>query len=73
MISVFGAYAFLSMLEMKQMGVGLAAAILIDATVVRLVLLPALLLVLRRPLATMAGNSRQVPVAGETEREPVAV
>jgi uncharacterized membrane protein YdfJ with MMPL/SSD domain len=29
------------MLEFKQMGVGLAAAILIDATIVRAVLLPA--------------------------------
>ena len=31
----------LSMIELKQMGVGLAAAILIDATVIRAVLLPA--------------------------------
>jgi RND superfamily putative drug exporter len=41
MVAVFGIFATLSSLEMKQMGVGLAAAILIDATIVRGVLLPA--------------------------------
>lgn len=47
MVSVFAVFATLSMLEMKQMGIGLSVAILIDATLVRLVLLPALLLKLR--------------------------
>jgi RND superfamily putative drug exporter len=46
MVSVFAIFATLSMLEMKMMGVGLAAAILLDATVVRLVLLPAVLVLL---------------------------
>ncbi|MGH7539559.1 MAG: MMPL family transporter, partial [Gemmatimonadota bacterium] len=41
MVAVFGVFATLSTIEMKQMGVGLATAILIDATVVRAVLLPA--------------------------------
>jgi uncharacterized membrane protein YdfJ with MMPL/SSD domain len=41
MIAVFSIFATLSMLEFKQMGVGLAVAILIDATLVRAVLLPA--------------------------------
>jgi uncharacterized membrane protein YdfJ with MMPL/SSD domain len=41
MVAVFAIFATLGMLEMKQMGVGLAAAILIDATIVRGVLLPA--------------------------------
>ena len=41
MVAVFAIFATLGMLEMKQMGVGLAAAILIDATLVRGVLLPA--------------------------------
>lgn len=44
MVSVFAVFATLGMLEMKQMGVGLSVAILLDATLVRLVLLPALLL-----------------------------
>jgi uncharacterized membrane protein YdfJ with MMPL/SSD domain len=41
MVAVFGIFATLSILDFKQLGVGLAAAILIDATLVRAVLLPA--------------------------------
>ena len=41
MIAVFAVFASLGAIEFKQMGVGLAAAILIDATLVRAVLLPA--------------------------------
>ncbi|HEU0042515.1 MAG TPA: MMPL family transporter, partial [Jiangellaceae bacterium] len=41
MVAVFSIFATLSPLDFKQMGVGLAAAILIDATIVRAVLLPA--------------------------------
>ncbi len=46
MVSVFALFATLSMLEMKMMGVGLSAAILLDATLVRLVILPAVLVLL---------------------------
>ncbi|WP_408897582.1 MMPL family transporter [Nocardioides sp. R1-1] len=46
MVSVFAIFATLSMMEMKMMGVGLSAAILIDATVIRLVVLPAVLVLL---------------------------
>ena len=41
MVLVFAIFATLSMLFFKQFGVGLAVAILIDATIVRAVLLPA--------------------------------
>lgn len=41
MVCVFAVFATLSMLFFKQFGVGLASAILIDATIVRGVLLPA--------------------------------
>ena len=41
MVAVFGIFAALRMLEFKQMGVGLALAVLIDATIIRAVLLPA--------------------------------
>jgi uncharacterized membrane protein YdfJ with MMPL/SSD domain len=41
MVCVFSVFATLQILILKQFGVGLAAAILIDATVVRAVLLPA--------------------------------
>ncbi|HEY9311512.1 MMPL family transporter [Williamsia sp.] len=46
MVSVFALFAAQSMVEMKQMGVGLAVAILLDATIVRLVLLPSILVLL---------------------------
>jgi RND superfamily putative drug exporter len=41
MVFVFGIFATLTAVEFKQMGVGLAVAVLIDATIVRAVLLPA--------------------------------
>ncbi len=41
MVGVFAIFATLSMMIFKQFGVGLAAAILIDATIVRAILLPA--------------------------------
>jgi uncharacterized membrane protein YdfJ with MMPL/SSD domain len=41
MVVVFGMFATESGIEMKELGIGLAAAILIDATIVRAVLLPA--------------------------------
>jgi anti-anti-sigma factor len=41
MVFVFAIFATLSALDFKQMGVGLAAAVLIDATIIRAVLLPA--------------------------------
>jgi uncharacterized membrane protein YdfJ with MMPL/SSD domain len=43
MVAVFGIFAGLSQVSIKQIGVGLAAAILIDATIVRAVLLPAVM------------------------------
>ncbi len=41
MVAVFAVFGTLSMQSMKQMGVGLAVAVLVDATVIRAVLLPA--------------------------------
>lgn len=43
MIVVTGAFAFTGVMPVKQMGVGIAIAILIDATIVRMVLVPALM------------------------------
>jgi RND superfamily putative drug exporter len=48
MVAVFAIFATLSSLEFKQMGVGLAVAILLDATIVRAVLLPATMKLLGR-------------------------
>ncbi len=48
MVAVFAIFATLSTLEIKQMGVGLAVAVLIDATVIRALLLPATMKLLGR-------------------------
>ncbi|WP_183407142.1 MMPL family transporter [Nocardioides marmorisolisilvae] len=68
MVSVFAIFATLSMLEMKMMGVGLSAAILVDATLVRLVLLPAALIL----IGDRAWGRKDTAPAGErvTETEP---
>jgi putative drug exporter of the RND superfamily len=68
MVSVFAIFATLSMLEMKMMGVGLASAILLDATLVRLVMLPAILVL----LGEKAWWPRRPPrPRAEVVREPV--
>jgi uncharacterized membrane protein YdfJ with MMPL/SSD domain len=41
MVGTFAVFALLPLIDMKEMGIGLAAAVLIDATLVRAVLLPA--------------------------------
>jgi len=43
MVAVFAVFGTLDMQSMKQMGIGLAVAVLIDATVIRAVLLPSLM------------------------------
>ena len=59
MVAVFAIFGTLSTLEMKQLGVGLATAVLLDATVVRGVLLPAVLALLGRRAHT---GPRWLPV-----------
>ncbi len=46
MVSVFAIFATLSLLQLKMLGVGLAVAILLDATLIRLVILPAIMILL---------------------------
>jgi uncharacterized membrane protein YdfJ with MMPL/SSD domain len=62
MIGVFAVFATLSLLEFKQLGIGLAAAIAIDATLVRAIALPAAVSLLgdrmRVPRATRPARSR---------------
>jgi RND superfamily putative drug exporter len=48
MVGVFSIFATLSTVDMKQLGVGLAAAILLDATIIRAVVLPSLMTLLGR-------------------------
>ena len=73
MVGVFAVFATLSMLMFKQFGVGLAAAILIDATIVRGVLLPATMKLLGElelvppRVARVAAAARRRRVAGSCE------
>jgi RND superfamily putative drug exporter len=46
MVSVFAIFASLHMIEMKELGVGLAVAVLVDALVVRAIVLPSLIALL---------------------------
>ncbi|MGN9777829.1 MMPL family transporter [Micromonospora sp. H33] len=46
MVGVFSIFATLSTIDFKQLGIGLAAAILLDATIIRAVVLPALMTML---------------------------
>jgi RND superfamily putative drug exporter len=69
MVAVFGVFVTLSAIEYKMLGIGMAMAILIDATLVRGVLLPAALALLGRralPRVTAAdasaGSAPSLPV-----------
>ncbi|HEU5428085.1 MAG TPA: MMPL family transporter [Actinocrinis sp.] len=46
MVAVFGVFGTLSMQDFKQLGVGLAVAVALDATVIRVLLLPAVMILL---------------------------
>ena len=72
MVSVFALFAAQSMVEMKQMGVGLAVAILIDATVVRLVLLPSILVLLGNRAWWPRRTRTDEPVVPNREVAPAA-
>ncbi|MEV0178639.1 MMPL family transporter [Streptomyces sp. NPDC050625] len=85
MVAVFAIFGTLSMQSMKQMGVGLAAAVLIDATIIRGVLLPAVMALLgernwylpkwlhRMPDLTHDESPEAVAPAVPEEGEPVRV
>ncbi|UXY22580.1 MMPL family transporter [Streptomyces cynarae] len=85
MVAVFAIFGTLSMQSMKQMGVGLAAAVLIDATVIRGVLLPAVMALLgernwylpkwlhRLPDLTHDETPAAVAPAARDENEPLGV
>ncbi|MEU1597193.1 MMPL family transporter [Streptomyces sp. NPDC005708] len=85
MVAVFAIFGTLSMQSMKQMGVGLAAAVLIDATIIRGVLLPAVMALLgernwylpkwlhRLPDLTHDESPEAVASTTRDESEPVRV
>jgi RND superfamily putative drug exporter len=48
MLLVFGVFAFAHVLAMQLLGFGLAVAVLLDATVIRMVLVPAVMQLMGR-------------------------
>ena len=79
MVTVFGAFAFASLVPIKTMGLGLAVAVFLDATIVRVVLVPAAMRLMGHwnwwlpkwlddilPNVSLEGGSE------EPEQEPVA-
>ncbi|MFD0342523.1 MMPL family transporter [Streptomyces sp. NPDC127117] len=73
MVAVFAVFGTLSMQDMQQMGVGLAVAVLLDATVVRMVLLPSVMALLgERNWRTPRALTRLPSLEHDgPEREPV--
>jgi len=72
MVCVFAIFGTLSMPFFKQFGVGLAAAILIDATIVRAVLLPATMKLLGNWNWYLPAWLEWLPRLGFSEAEPQA-
>jgi uncharacterized membrane protein YdfJ with MMPL/SSD domain len=71
MIAVFSVFATLSFLDFKEMGVGLAVAVLIDATIIRGVLLPATMKLLGERNWYLPGFLERMPQL--RERRPAEV
>ena len=73
MVSVFSIFATLSLIEFKMFGVGMASAILIDATLVRGVLLPAAMALLGDRNWYLPRWLTRLPGTRRGDRYPAAV
>ncbi|WNF27999.1 MMPL family transporter [Streptomyces sp. C11-1] len=71
MVSVFASFMFTNLLEMKQLGFGLCAAVLIDVVLVRIVILPAMLKLLA-PVLWWPDRRVAARVADAPVGEPVS-
>ncbi|MEU5684532.1 MMPL family transporter [Streptomyces venezuelae] len=72
MVAVFAVFGTLSMQDMQQMGVGLGVAVLLDATVVRMLLLPSLMTLLGERNWHTPRYLRWLPKISHEEAEPTA-
>ena len=72
MVAVFSVFATLSIVDMKEMGVGLAVAVLIDATIVRAIALPAAMKLLGERNWYLPRSLRWIPKVQEPTPPPVA-
>jgi RND superfamily putative drug exporter len=73
MVFVFLTFVTLSMTSMKQIGLGLAIAVLIDATVVRAVLVPAVMQLLGDANWYLPRWLRWLPELRHSDTAPVAI
>jgi len=64
MVSVFISFTFVSLMEMKQIGFGLAVAVLLDAVVIRILILPSVMALL--------GDASWWPSRAEARARPAA-
>ena len=71
MVAVFGSFALASDIELKQFGVGLGVAVFLDATVIRVILLPASMKLLGDRNWYLPTWLEWLPQAGESEQMPV--
>ncbi len=72
MVAVFSIFATLSIIDMKEMGIGLAVAILIDATIVRAILLPAAMKLLGDRNWYLPRSLSWIPRVEHSDPEPAA-
>ncbi len=86
MVTVFGAFAFASLVPIKAMGFGLAVAVLLDATVIRVALVPSSMRLMGRwnwwiprwldrvlPRVSLEGDRADEDEARRREAEPAGV
>jgi uncharacterized membrane protein YdfJ with MMPL/SSD domain len=73
MVAVFGVFGTLSMQDFKQMGVGLSVAVLLDATIVRAVLLPSVMKLLGDRNWYLPRWLSWLPKISHAEESPVSV
>lgn len=71
MVGVFGAFAFGPQIGLQQFGLGLGVAVLIDATVIRTVLLPASMKLLGDWNWYLPAWLEWIPKLGDAEGQPV--
>ncbi|MFD9847204.1 MMPL family transporter [Streptomyces parvus] len=71
MVTVFSSFIFLSLVEMKQMGFSLAVAVLLDAFIVRIMILPSALTLLGKASWWPSRGMRQVLSQPPRPTEPV--
>jgi RND superfamily putative drug exporter len=69
MVAVFATFASLALLEFKELGIGLGVAVLLDAVVVRILILPSAIALLGRRV--WWPGRLVAPVVARDERQEV--